>query len=255
MKRLFIIILFCLFHWQPSLAGVTEELEELRSQWIEAINSRSNDIQSLYRDDSVVFSEGQFLSGKEQISEYFSQSTIKIHSAEVIKTYKNLRNRYFETGTYKTENSKENSIHYVTIWFQNSSSTGQPRWLRELDIMYFQKGGNADIDTLDVARSQWNKLAMRRSASRMIKSLYTENAIYINKREVYNGRPSIITEYSTYIDSGYAVKLRPKHTVIVKPDITIDVGKYNAGGDFTGYYVQVWKQQSDKSWRVIFEAD
>ena len=255
MKHLFIIILFSLFHWQTSLAGVSEELGELRIQWIEAFNSRSNDIQSLYRDDSVVFSENIFLSGKEQITEYFSQSATKIRNAEVIKTYKKHSNRHFETGIYKTEDSEESTIHYVTIWLQTTNSTGPPRWLKELDVMYFQEGENTDSDTLDVAQSQWNKLATRRSASRMIKSLYTENAIYINERKVYNGRPSIITEYSTYIDSGYAVKLWPKRTVIVKPDVAIDIGKYNAGGDFTGYYVQVWKQQFDKSWRVIFEAD
>lgn len=258
MKHLFIISLFplfFLFYWQPSMAGVTDELEELRGRWIEAVNSRSNDIQSLYREDSVVFGEGVFLFGKEQIVRHFSQSTTMIHSADVIKTYKNFNNRYFQTGIYKTRGSEEKMIHYVTIWFRNSSANDQPRWLRELDVMYIQEGENADSDTLGAARKQWNKLATRRSASRMIKSLYTEDAIYIAKREVYNGRPSIISEYSTYIDSGYAVKLFLKRSVVVKPGIAIDTGKYKAGGDYNGYYIQVWKQQSDKSWRVIFEAD
>ena len=255
MKHLFIITLFTLFNWQLSMAGVTDELEELRGRWIETVNSRSNDIQSLYREDSVVFSEGQFLFGKEKITEYFSQSTTMIRSAEVFKTYKNYRNRYFETGIYKTGGPEEKTIHFVTIWFQNTSSNEEPLWLRELDVMYLQEGENTDSDALDVARAQWNKLATRRSASKMIKSLYTENAIYVAKRKVHNGRPSIISEYSTYIDAGYPVKLYLQQGELVQPDTAIDTGKYRAGGDFNGYYVQVWKQQSDKSWRVIFEAD
>ena len=255
MKHLFVIPLFFLFHGQPSMAGVTDELKELTSQWIEAVNKRSRDIQLLYRDDSVVFSEDEFLLGKEQITEHFSQSTTMIRSAEVINTYKNFSNRYFETGVYKTGDSEENTIHFVTIWFRNPNANVQPRWLRELDVMYLKEEENADSNTLNEARKQWNKLATRRSASRMIKSLYTEDAIYINEREVYNGRPSIISEYSTYIDLGYAVKLFLKNSVLVKPNIAIDTGKYKAGGDYNGYYVQVWKKQPDSSWRVIFEAD
>ena len=237
------------------MAGVTDELDELRGRWIEAVNNHSDDIQSLYREDSVVFSEDQFLFGKEQIAEHFSLSTSMIRDAEVIKTYKNFNNRYFETGIYRTGDAEEKTIHYVTIWFKNTSPDNHTPWLRELDVMYLQQGESADSDTLDAARSQWNKLATRRSALRMIQSMYTEDAVYINKREVHNGRPAIISEYSTYIDQGYAVKLWVKRSVAVNPNVVIDTGKYNAGGDFNGYYVQVWKQQSDKSWRVIFEAD
>ena len=255
MKHLAIITLSFLFHWHPCNAGVTDEFEELRGKWIDAFNSQSNDIKFFYRDDAAVFTEGHFLFGKDLITEHFSKSTASIRSAQVTNTYKNYRNRYFETGIYITDDPQEKPIHFVTIWFLSSGDSDQPRWLRELDVLYQQAGEHNDSESLTAARKQWNKLATRRSALRMIEALYTEDAVYIHKRKVYNGRPSIISEYSTYIDAGYAVRLKLKHSQRVQPDITIDTGKYNAGADFTGYYVQVWKQQPDKSWRVIFEAD
>ena len=254
MKRIFCIVLFVMLGWQPSMAEVTNKLEEGRNCWIHAFNSRSNDIHTLYIKPSGLLFNDLFLFGQEKVAERLLQATLTIEAIHVLGVFKNDEKDYIEIGYYDTPGSEEKTLYYITAWHNVSLLKDEPQWRRELDVMYPQKGESTDVAPLDVARRRWEERAMKRDFLALVQHLYSEDATYFNSGRADTGHQAIAARFSDImVDTGFSIELKPKHVVLVQPEYAFEIGYYTTGGGHSAHYALVWKQQPDESWKVILD--
>ncbi len=248
MKKILCVVILTLSGVMPCVADINSDLEKFRNQWIDLYNARSIDINELYAKQSGLLINDQFLFDQMPIAKRLHQETSTIQSAQTLATFKNDSNRYVEIGYYRLDGSDQAALYYITAWRKDSGS----QWLRELDVIYDQKEKITDTPSLDFASNKWEEWANKGHASKLVKNLYTEDAIYLNKGQASLGHKEIVGRYG-YMYPGYSIDLQPKQVAMVQPKLAFEIGYYDAGNGYTGHYVLIWKKQPDRSWKTNFD--
>jgi hypothetical protein len=226
-KRIFCIAFLVMLGWQPSMADVTSGLEEARKSWINAFNSRSNDIRTLYIKPCGLLFNDLFLFGREKVAERLLLATSTIEAAHVLGVSKNDEMDYIEIGYYDTPGSDAKRLYYITAWHNVAPAGEIPQWRRELDVMCPQKSDSTDVPPLEVARRQWEELAMKHDTLALVQHLYAEDATYFNGGRADTGHQAIASRFLDIMtDSSFSIELEPKHVVRVQPEYAFEVGYY-----------------------------
>lgn len=214
-------------------------------------NNLLDDIISQYHSSVVGISKTGLIKGQGTMKTYLlnlydnQNKLLNYKSHFTIPVYELLE---YEIGLSQTEN--DNQFAHLIIW---SMENGAKQRVAEV---IFEKSIEEDAEIpneLTIAREKWMKLCNANKSEKLVKELYTENAIYYNRGRILRGHEQLTSEYS-YMDSPtYKLQLEPKYIEIVKEDIIFEIGM--CSGSYPLPYVLVWNKQPDGVWKIYFDSN
>lgn len=125
-------------------------------------------------------------------------------------------------------------------------------FLRELEITSEANDETADLSSINNARNAWMKLCNGHKASELVRSAYTDNAVYYNSHRVLVGTANITTEYRYMNNPDYRLTLTPIIVEGAGKNIAFEIGQ--CSGSYLGKYTLVWKKVGN-TWKVLFDSN
>lgn len=214
-------------------------------------NNLLDDAISQYHSSVVGISKTDLIKGQEAMKAYLlnlygnQNKLLNYKSHFTIPVYELLE---YEIGLSQTEN--DNQFAHLIIW---SKENGSKQRIAEV---IFEKSIEKDNDIpneLAKAREKWMKLCNSNKSGKLVKELYTENAIYFNRGRILRGHSQLANEYSYMDNPTYKLQLKPEHIEMVSEDIIFEIGM--CSGSYPLPYVLVWNKQPDGVWKIYFDSN
>lgn len=205
---------------------------------------------SQYDSNVIRISKTGFFKGQENMKTYLlnlyndQNKLVSYKSRFTIPVYQSLE---YEIGTSETKN--DNQFAHLIIWSKENNLKK-----RVAEVIYEKSIKNNEIPIeLTKAREKWMILCNTKQSEKLVKELYTENAIYFNRGRVLRGHSQLTKEYN-YMDSpSYKLQLNPEHIEMVSEGTIFEIGK--CSGSYHLPYILVWNKQPDGTWKIYFDSN
>lgn len=125
--------------------------------------------------------------------------------------------------------------------------------LRSVEVIRERGTFEAANDELDAARERWMAYCNANKAFDLVREVYTDDALYYDHKEVFQGTLSIAAKYSYMNNPGYNLKLQPLHVEQVSNQFAFEIGQCK--GTYGGKYILIWRKDEDGQWRVYFDTN
>ena len=216
--------------------------------WSCYVNTDANALKSLYVENAVkVDHTGITINGSQNIVDHYSSATLKIDTIYPIFQIKaNKKNTYnYEIGAFKTGDGKRYK-HFV-IW--NNEEPNK----REFEfIAISNKLTPIDLQIND-RRAKWMTLCNQHDALKLVKELYTSNAVYYNHKPVVIGTEAIAKDYSYMNNQNYSLSLEPIKLEMVSENLAYEIGQCK--GSYNGKYVLIWQKNTAGVWNILVDSN
>ena len=154
-------------------------------------------------------------------------------------------------GTLKTKS--KNNFGYVTAWHnENGKLKKEVHLIFPTNEAFFtaSKKGIFDSD-IDQARNLWVEFSNSHMPSKLLKILYTKDALYFNQGKLYKGFKEIDPKYGYMSNQNWQIKLYPDKVLQISETSALEIGHYVSNGK--GHYILVWEKNQKGMWRVSFD--
>ncbi len=250
----FFIIVFLL----PKLLFCQEPLKLANKQWIKAINKKTAffDLKGFYFDKACLLypNEDKDIRVYDKFNTSFlgfAEYVNKIKKQKTLHAVKDKDGKILEIGYIKTKS--QSNFAYVTAW-QN----GADGLCKEVHLVYPLAGefnlpikNKAHDTNIDQARDLWVELSNSHRPSKLIKLLYTEDALYFNQGKTYKGFLGIDPKYAYMSNKNWDIELFAEHVLQVSESRALEIGYYKSSGK--GHYILVWEKDVEGTWKVLFD--
>ncbi len=229
------------------------ELDKLNNEWLQAYNVDPNVVSNSYRGNAVLFFEKEnYIKGNQAICQCYSKNRIQIEQLKSIHTSYRVHlsenpDMVYEIGYMVTE--KDVRYHFIIIW-----SKEEGMWLRELEVMVKNDSNSNDQEGIDIARKRWVELANEHSPERLVAEVYTKDFTYYNRNTIYQGYEKLSEAYSYMKDPNFLIDLKKEISIVVRPDLIYEMGKW-MNSDYSGSYIIIWKKQQNSEWKIAFDSN
>lgn len=211
--------------------------------------NKQESIGSIYHPDIVGISKNGIVKGQSAMMKYIGDFKKDHGSIQDFKThYKRsvVSGLDYEIGSFQTE--KEDSFSHVIIW---GKENGKEQ--RLLEVVYEMTSNEEVPVEIGEAREKWVQLCNSHNSNKLVRELYTEDAIYYNRGRLLRGHKALSQEYGYMQQPSYTLELTPEHIEMVSEDMAFEIGK--CSGSYHLPYILVWKKQADESWKVFFDSN
>lgn len=220
------------------------------STWAELIRGTELDIGAAYTDNAV------FLGPTGSLG-FPLEDQVRYHQIR----YKNLtsltslhrvlaneeRGYFYEIGHFA--NAKQEGFKHLLILKQEGDTL-----LREMEfIAPASTVDSAALQVFDQRRAEWMELCNAHNAEKLVKSLYTPNALYYNHKPLIIGHEAIIKDYQYMNRENYSLQLSPIHIELVNDRMAYEIGQ--CSGSYGGKYLFVWYKNGKGNWSVMMDSN
>lgn len=228
-------------------------LDQLNKEWLQAYNADPNDVRNSYRENAVLFFEQEnYIEGNHAICQCYSKNRVQIEQLKSIHTSYRVHlsenpDMVYEIGYMVTE--KDARYHFIIIW-----SKEEGMWLRELEVMVKNASNNNDQKGIDTARRRRVELANEHSPERLAAEVYAKDFTYYNRNTIYQGYEKLSEAYYYMKDHDFQIDLKKEISIVVRPDLVYEMGKW-MNSDYSGSYIIIWKKQQNSEWKIAFDSN
>ncbi len=205
-------------------------------------------ISQMYAEDAVkILENGEILTGREQIKEYFFQhSLLTPTQSDTVIMANQARGLTYEIGEFVDAN---NDPHKGLIIWQTKDTTRQ----RVFEFMAKMDKADQDLSELDERRALWMKLCNAHQVTELVNELYSPNTLYFNHKPLVQGRESLIKEYQYMNYEQYSLTLTPIIIEIANSDFIFEIGQCQQG--YNGKYILIWQKDKSGKWYVFIDSN
>lgn len=202
-----------------------------------------------YHEDVVGISKDGLVRGLDAIKAYwddFYQDQGAIVNHQTLYSIPVLERLEYTIESFETKNGA--SFVNLLIWLKTNGDRS-----KVLDAVYQKADGPVDSKGITKAREKWMELCNQHNAGQLVRSLYTEDAIYYNRGRVLRGHDQISSEYSYMNNPSYSLELNPQILERVTDEIAYEIGQ--CSGSYSLPYMLIWKKQSNGNWKIYFDSN
>lgn len=228
-------------------------MDQLNKEWLQAYNADPNAVRNSYRENAVLFFEKEnYIKGNQEICQCYSKNFDHIKQIKSIHTSYRVHlsenpDMVYEIGYMVTE--KDARYHFIVIWSKEEGT-----WLRELEVMVKNDSNSNDQKGIDAARRRWVELANKHSPERLAAEVYAKDFTYYNRNIIYQGYEKLSEAYSYMKDPDFQIDLKKEISIVVRPDLVYEMGKW-MNSDYSGSYIIIWKKQQNSEWKIVFDSN
>lgn len=208
-----------------------------------------NEMIEEYHQDVIGVTKKGMIDGKEYMRLYLVElqnkygfpKEFKSHIIEAVNS-----SLEYEIGLLQF--NKNNKFVQLIIWNRKNA-------LRQkiFEVMYEEKGTKEIPEGIAKAREKWIQLCNDHNALKLVKELYTADAIYFNRGRIIRGQNNLAQEYSYMNNPAYKLQLVPEHIEMVDGEIAFELGRCR--GSYNLPYLLVWRKQENNSWKIYLDSN
>lgn len=249
----FILVFLC-----PNLLYGQKSLKAANKKWLKAANKKESSIviDNLYFNKACIF----YPKGEEGIKVYekfnepfvsLAEHLVKIKKIKTLHAVENKIGNFLEIATIKSKN--KNNFSSITAWHKDQGKLRKEVHLvYPISIDYFKSAKSGIYDSnIDQARKLWVDFSNSHRPTKLLKVLYTKDALYFNQGVLYKGAKEIDEKYSYMSNKNWKIKLYADKVLQISKDKALEIGHYVSNGK--GHYIIVWKKDTEGNWKVEFD--
>ena len=250
----FLVLIFLL----PKSVFGQESLKAAHKQWLKAFAKKESslDLSNYYFTKACLLSP----KGEKDIKAYQEFNTffnslkaqfVKVKKLASMHAVIDKNGNILEVGTFKSK--EKNTFAYVAAWHNDNGNLK-----KEVHLIYpisnsfalASKEGILDSN-INLARNLWMEFSNSHMPSKLLKVLYTKNALYFNQGKLYEGFEQIDPRYAYMSDKNWKIKLYADKVLQVSETKALEIGHYVSNGK--GHYILVWERDEEGTWKVAFD--
>ncbi|WP_235295999.1 YybH family protein [Portibacter marinus] len=154
--------------------------------------------------------------------------------------------------------SLDSTISYAVLIHEGTSSkyaSIQIREENEVVLEWYEKATFplVDLNKIEERRQAWMDLCNAHDAAKLVRTLYSKDAVYFNHRPLIIGHEAIAVEYDYMNRQQYELDLTPIYIKAVNDQCIFEIGQ--CSGSYNGKYVLIWEKEQNGIWNIKMDSN
>ncbi len=255
MKKITVLLFLISFMLFAGMEEMPQKYRESfisrKNNWKDCLNNGGDSIKDFYFKESLLFKDGIFYEGKENIEISLKEKLSfkgKISNVELRNLKKYDTFKFLETGTITTETNA--MYDYMIVW-----EFYKKNWNKTIELIFEHEKTEGIENEIEKARRKWELKAGTHDTVEIVKEMYMENGGYFGQEQLRVGHKELIEAFnSPFSDVNNNFKLEADYINVVSNKTVYEIGRYSTG-QFNGNYIFVWQKDENGNWKVGLDYD